>query len=940
MISIIGANATVLSQSTDVGMIPLPIPPVDGDDDAQTIYRLENECYKLRVSMSKVRKATQEWFFLETRLKNAIDELDAVKEDRDLMLGGGDLNLGAELDAMNNSSNSMNSSAAAAGPLAVPHLSPVKTEDQKLREKMEQDLHRIEGQLNDHPKFSPEWFKLKEELVELRIKLDEGDAAQKSNKEYFNENNNDIWDEVQVELPPQFQFRPISPPASTSSPSTSASSLSRIVQPAPGWPISNSAPGNNYYNFNNTDDQDTIEQRTLLRSQHAVAVEELDKFPQFSKEWFAAKTKAILLEDQLEELENRSHSGCGGSNRSFSGWSENEEEVEAISCADELECVMVAEALKQGYCVSPTFDEADNDDLLGEDDGNGELSYEDDDQLLQGGDNKGIGIVLFPEDQQEEEDQPLSRLLPICSTSLIDENVDVQRDVVGVVIENNHQFQNDKDNADIAAVTQTEDPPEEGTPSRQEEDVLSLKKEVHKPTSTVNAVLDECANILGNVDIDQHGINNYHAMIVQEKWCNYCNCRPFKRMKSRALAYHAASQRTSRNDNGKKFTLFRFIQNISAKDKYSRWKIFAAVLIQNRWRSYQQRKKFRMTKSLVTKVQALVRCKQQRLQFCEQREKAIAIQCMARKHSACVLRRLLGNHEIMPIIYESESVLEGLKYLQARAVLEQSNHMLAQLKMLKSAVTVQRRWKVYREQLRYNKIRASIFIIQGVVRGWLKQMTPSPQISELYEKHDALSEQLDNLTKYSRDWCDVSEQMRALREQIGRAEQIESRHDHSSMRERSDDVPCIDTESVNFARVRASLEKMSTVSTPKLPNSRWNETFNKETGTSPPPVAKNVPSPESGLVSVTKYRESFEGSPSIVEKSLSMESNKSRSRRGKGPKKPPTLKDLGSECLRLSKRLNQLPKFSPEWTLSKVELKLVTEEMEYLYVESLKKGKN
>jgi hypothetical protein len=71
-----------------------------------------------------------------------------------------------------------------------------------------------------------------------------------------------------------------------------------------------------------------------------------------------------------------------------------------------------------------------------------------------------------------------------------------------------------------------------------------------------------------------------------------------------------------------------------------------------------------------------------------------------------------------------------------------------------------------------------------------------------------------------------------------------------------------------------------------------------------------------------------------------MESNKSRSRRGKGPKKPPTLKDLGSECLRLSKRLNQLPKFSPEWTLSKVELKLVTEEMEYLYVESLKKGKN
>ena len=890
------------------------------------------------MSMAKVRKATQEWFFLETKLKNATDDLDAAKEDRDLMLGGGDVTFGTEIvDVMtNNNSNNASSSGPAVVPLP---LSPVKTEAQIKQEKIELDLQRIEGQLDDHPKFSPDWFKLKEELVELRIKSDEGDTKNKPNncnkvdtqykkynKENFNEND---WDtEVQVEFPPQFHFRTISPPPSPSSPSTSSSlSRSRIVQPSPVKPLANT-PGNNYYNFN-TDDQDSNEQRTLLRSQHAEACDELDKFPQFSQEWFAAKTKAVLLQDQLEELENGSHS-CGGSNRSFSGWSENEEEVEAISCADELECAMVAEALKQGYCVSPSF--------IG-----------DEEHIGEGEDAVALGLSLYTEDQPQE-DKPTTWLGPKSSPSLFGTG-----NGGGAMNEDDDQLQEDMGGdhtAKIGTSPTTEDQREEDEPTQ---------SEVDKPTSAVDSMLDEFASMLGNVDDDHLEIQNYHAVIIQEQWSIHNKCRPFKRMKSRALNYQAATKDGAK-ENDKSFNLVGFIKNMLPKDKYSQWETFAAVLIQNSWRTYQKRKKFQASVLSITKVQALARCKQQHLLFCKQREKAITLQCMARKHRAGVLRRRLGNKEVVSLLKESEIFLAELKFLQAviklqrfwrdrlpqlqqmkevNSLLDQSSFMLAQLTMLKSAVTIQRRWRVHREQMRYNKTRTSIFIIQSVVRGWLKQRTPSPQIGELYDTHDALSDQLDNLTTYSYEWCDISEQMRVLREQIGKLEEMDSRHDNSSMRERNDAALCIETESVNFASIRDTLEKNAAVLTPKFPDNHWNEKFEKETIHSPPPVAMKASPPHSGHVSVSQYKKSFEGSSSATEKSLSQESKKSGTRKLKSlksPKKPPTLKELGIECLRLSKRLNQLPKFSPEWTLSKVELKLVTEEMEYLYVESLQKG--
>ncbi|KAL9183781.1 hypothetical protein ACHAXT_004637 [Thalassiosira profunda] len=68
----------------------LPSPKSPTDDD-QTIARLDNECIRISLEMSRIKKYTHQWFALETRLNNAKDELEAAKEDRDLhfYVGGG-----------------------------------------------------------------------------------------------------------------------------------------------------------------------------------------------------------------------------------------------------------------------------------------------------------------------------------------------------------------------------------------------------------------------------------------------------------------------------------------------------------------------------------------------------------------------------------------------------------------------------------------------------------------------------------------------------------------------------------------------------------------------------------------------------------------------------------------------------------------------------------
>ena len=90
-------------------------------------------------------------------------------------------------------------------------------------------------------------------------------------------------------------------------------------------------------------------QRILLTSQRAMACKELDKAPLFSHEWFSAQAKATQLEEQLAELESKSCERSG--RRSVRGrncidWGGSQEEIDAVSSADDLEFAMVSEALK------------------------------------------------------------------------------------------------------------------------------------------------------------------------------------------------------------------------------------------------------------------------------------------------------------------------------------------------------------------------------------------------------------------------------------------------------------------------------------------------------------------------------------------------------------------------------------------------------------------
>eukprot|EP00578_Thalassiosira_sp_NH16_P010241 CAMPEP_0181129510 /NCGR_PEP_ID=MMETSP1071-20121207/29358_1 /TAXON_ID=35127 /ORGANISM="Thalassiosira sp., Strain NH16" /LENGTH=189 /DNA_ID=CAMNT_0023215497 /DNA_START=364 /DNA_END=933 /DNA_ORIENTATION=+ len=49
------------------------------------------------------------------------------------------------------------------------------------------------------------------------------------------------------------------------------------------------------------------------------------------------------------------------------------------------------------------------------------------------------------------------------------------------------------------------------------------------------------------------------------------------------------------------------------------------------------------------------------------------------------------------------------------------------------------------------------------------------------------------------------------------------------------------------------------------------------------------------------------------------------------------MKTLSTDFINLSHRMKSMPKFSPEWTLSKIEMKFITEELEFLYAESMNK---
>ena len=399
-------------------------------DDERIIAHLENECLSISVAMSKLRKCTPEWFLLETRLKNAREEWEAAKEDRDLHCGFlGDASsssrdsretpneLGNVVKGSSQISNRSRGVDEGAVKIDVPKIlllndnlgvapgmeTEKEEEEEEEKEKPQQATYdhirgeyaRVENELQKLPKFSPDWFLLKEELVELHIQLNDyaNDEEEETLDKPCQEVNVDNSFENRMILypssplthsPPQQTFEgqqgSISPyPTISSGSNNSIPSQQHCVSPYHSMSNGSKASpssrknsckrlmlgGDNLKIFNSNyglelDEDEKLSQTVrTLKQQHENVSKELHQHQQFSKQWFDLKTKMFMLEDRLrEELDQRSITSSGESSNSYnptntsymSGWSSgvwSESEEEVMSYADDFECCMVAEALKQ-----------------------------------------------------------------------------------------------------------------------------------------------------------------------------------------------------------------------------------------------------------------------------------------------------------------------------------------------------------------------------------------------------------------------------------------------------------------------------------------------------------------------------------------------------------------------------------------------------------------
>jgi len=406
--------------------------PTNTPDDQETINHLENECLKLTFEMNKIRKYTQEWFILETKLNNATEELDAAREDRDLHFGSSSLEQQPMADdnllpvssvvTPEEGEDNISVCCEEVKPSAIPNtlllpndaftvggeespssslVYPVVSEQDGSYDcnvngntaiSLGLERQRIESELASLLKFSPQWFQLKEELVEVCIALEdaaeeEGEIDKQPTYEIaiVQTNSTSINSRGAYQgLPPispsspskQHRRFPSSPPLSP----ITRGSLSQVSSPngrgsrlsSPYHSVTSNSQGHSrsssFSSFNNNnpstiychffnDQEDCGEQQDIkrLEGEHAQTEERLNALPQFSKEWFDVKTRLVGLSDQIlkrqEELRDCSFSSSSDSQtlRNQSGWSStwSDSESEVMSFASDLELCMVGEALGQ-----------------------------------------------------------------------------------------------------------------------------------------------------------------------------------------------------------------------------------------------------------------------------------------------------------------------------------------------------------------------------------------------------------------------------------------------------------------------------------------------------------------------------------------------------------------------------------------------------------------
>jgi hypothetical protein len=222
-------------------------------------------------------------------------------------------------------------------------------------------------------------------------------------------------------------------------------------------------------------------------------------------------------------------------------WSESEDEI--WSHADDLECVMVSEALK--YQHSLIYDDSFDEDVA---------AREDSELLLmppQSVAASGMGR-LEKQDTEGEEDERLMR-----SKSPLSEIVTADYSAVN---------ESRQDEAEAASMV-----------------TANNNTEIYS-TQTVDSMLDEFASLLNSNHKHDDNVEKqkYNAIIIQEQWKKFLACRTLMLMRRRALRYRANRVMVADEDDDdaqKK-------QPPTPRQECSPWQASSAASIQNRWRVY------------------------------------------------------------------------------------------------------------------------------------------------------------------------------------------------------------------------------------------------------------------------------------------------------------------------------------------------------------------
>ncbi|KAL7440365.1 hypothetical protein ACHAXH_008082 [Discostella pseudostelligera] len=231
----------------------------------------------------------------------------------------------------------------------------------------------------------------------------------------------------------------------------------------------------------------------------------------------------------------------------------------------------------------------------------------------------------------------------------------------------------------------------------------------------------------------------------------------------------------------------------------------------------------------------------------------------------------------------------------------------------------------------YKQTLSNVTLIQVFVRRWLIQRNPttvceaepSSQCNTLEEEVRDLSIKLMAFEDFSPEFEDAANNIKVLQEELYVGREADSRNDETSRDEELKEKQQHEEES-QTKRVEPQVAKKGSPSEKGKVDARVRE-YDDDTAFSiliPDTELKSDP------LAKNNHLTEFNGSPAHGESERTTNEKENGKTLTPGEEK---MKKLSSESLSLTRRIHSLPRNSPEWTLSKIELNLVIEELEYLY---------